>query len=233
MPTPEIDSSNTVKRWTLAIAAHSKLTASERLLGAVIGQHANYKTGTVYIGSERLAHLLGTTERKVKERRRKIKNGGWMLDTGNRVGRATVYQLAIPTVPSLDTVPDSGNSTVLSLGTKGAQSRSVPCPVEAPIHTKEPTKVPIVELPVGVEKENQPQESAAVAATDLTSPALLSESAGSGATGKPECPCGATHDLIYRPRIHVAGVLHHDILVCPEIAVFGGVGNKDAHLVIT
>ncbi|MCX5203010.1 helix-turn-helix domain-containing protein [Streptomyces sp. NBC_00237] len=97
---------NIIKGWTLALAG-SKLTASEKVLGMVIAQHADYRVGRVFIGSERLAEILGAdedkiknSERKVKERRKKLKAHGWLVDTGERRGQSVVYQLTIPRVPN-------------------------------------------------------------------------------------------------------------------------------------
>ncbi|MFI5760201.1 hypothetical protein ACIA8F_04585 [Streptomyces sp. NPDC051563] len=74
---------------------------------------------------------------------------------------------------------------------------------------------------------------------DLTSPVSSpsvpdSEPTGSGGSGAPDCPCGSQdHEVVYKPQLRVAGELHHNVLVCPEIAAFGGIGGKDFHLVLT
>ncbi|MFD3561647.1 hypothetical protein ACFWVU_18475 [Streptomyces sp. NPDC058686] len=87
-----------MKRWTLTLFGCNRkgLTPSVKILGATIGQHADYRDGTVYVGSDRLGAILGISESKVFERRKALKGSGWMVDTGRTKGRAKVYKLTIP-----------------------------------------------------------------------------------------------------------------------------------------
>lgn len=129
---------NVVKNWTLALIAADGLTSTDKLVGVAIGQHAHYSAGTVYVGSKTLATVLETNERRLKERRSKLVDAGWLTDTGERAGRtkqAIVYRLTVPhrRHPS-NSVPFT-SETVPPLGSKG---------VPRVLHegTKEPTKVP-------------------------------------------------------------------------------------------
>lgn len=96
------------KAWTIALAGCRDVPFAAKTLGAVIREHFNTKAGTVYIGSPRLAELTGWHERDVKARRSKLRDAGWLTDTGERKGRATVWKLTIPTEsPTAEAVPDS------------------------------------------------------------------------------------------------------------------------------
>lgn len=88
-----------VKQWTVALAACKDVRAvpyAARMLGAVIGQHADYSTGLVYLGSDKLSDVLSLSESKVFDRRRALRDAGWLTDTGERVRRAKVYRLTLP-----------------------------------------------------------------------------------------------------------------------------------------
>lgn len=54
---------------------------------------ANGKDRTVYTGSEALAEATGIAERHLRTERARLVEKGFLLDTGERKGRATVYRL--------------------------------------------------------------------------------------------------------------------------------------------
>ncbi|MFE7837841.1 hypothetical protein ACFU53_17890 [Streptomyces sp. NPDC057474] len=96
-----------VQRWVNALAGaqttvpgrdgkDKRLSWSEKALGMVIANHANWSKGTVFIGTEKLAEITESDERNVKARRAALKAHGWLVETGNYRMGCKVFQLTIP-----------------------------------------------------------------------------------------------------------------------------------------
>lgn len=113
------------KAWTLALTRCKcpGVTWAVKTTGCCIREHAHAKTSTVYIGVERLAELTGMPQGTVSERRKVLVNNGWLVDTGNRKRRATIYQLVIP---------NCGCSSVTKKQSKPVAPRTGPVMGEVP-----------------------------------------------------------------------------------------------------
>ncbi|SHM99723.1 helix-turn-helix domain-containing protein [Streptomyces yunnanensis] len=105
----ETDSRNLVKSWTLRVAACRNLTPAMALVGAVIAQHANYKTGTVYLGEDRLAKAMNRDKKTLKARRDKLIELGWLRNTDEYVKRARVRKLNVPDCGCESCAPEPGD----------------------------------------------------------------------------------------------------------------------------
>lgn len=84
------------KQWTLSLASCKKVTPMAKVLGAAIREYVHVKSGTVYVGIQTLEAALGWYRRDIESRRNELRNAGWLVDTGDRQGRAIVFRLDIP-----------------------------------------------------------------------------------------------------------------------------------------
>lgn len=84
------------KQWTLSLASCKNVTPMSKVLGAAIREYVHVKSGTVYVGIQTLEAALGWHRRDIETRRNELRKAGWLVDTGDRQGRAIVFRLDIP-----------------------------------------------------------------------------------------------------------------------------------------
>lgn len=85
-----------LKRWSLALAGCERLAPMTKVTALAIREYAHAKSGTVYVGTDKLEAESGLNEGNSRTRRGKIVEAGWLVPTGEAKGRTEVYSLTIP-----------------------------------------------------------------------------------------------------------------------------------------
>lgn len=111
---PRIDGSQVpfMMRWRRAVRHDKRLTPAHRLVGWEIGDQASADGKRFFVGANGIALALGVDWKTAKHAYDRLAELGYMIDTGERRGRATIYDLSIP--DELQNQPGSADSGIQS-----------------------------------------------------------------------------------------------------------------------
>lgn len=121
--------------------ASSDLTSTERLVALMWNMNSDYDTGTInagrhQYGAPKIAKQAGfKSERTVRDATDSLISKGWMVETP-RLGRASLYQLLIPT-PASNTGVDDGtpaSNTGVNEGTPASDEMTPAPDASPPLH---------------------------------------------------------------------------------------------------
>lgn len=74
-----------LKEWTCAMVQDPRVKQGAVKAAAVLREHADTRSATVYLGFNTLGALTGVSGETAKKHRRLLRNLGWLTDTGETV----------------------------------------------------------------------------------------------------------------------------------------------------